>query len=74
MITVTFPKRNKLLQKVFSTILVHENQNDLNEEQKVYISSITIPNNLDNHFVVIGNLLTDNMKDFLSHRTHLELN
>ena len=26
MITVTFPKRNRLLQKVFNTISVHENQ------------------------------------------------
>ena len=28
MITVKFPKRNRLLQKVFNTIQVHENHDD----------------------------------------------
>ena len=53
------------------------NLNDLTEEQREYVEGITIPNNSDNNSVVIeDDLLTDNMKEFLSihrHRTHPEL-
>lgn len=52
--------------------------NDLTEEQKEYISSITMFNNSGHHSVVIEkNLLTKKMKEYLSihrHRTHPELN
>ena len=53
------------------------NLKDLTEEQREYVEGITIPNNSDNNSVVIeDDLLTDNMKEFLSihrHRTHPEL-
>ena len=54
------------------------NMNDLTDEQKIYVSSITMANNSDHHSVVIEeNLLTEKMKEYLSihrHRTHPELN
>lgn len=54
------------------------NMNDLTDEQKVYVSSITMANNSGHHSVVIEeNLLTEKMKKYLSihrHRTHPELN
>ena len=51
---------------------------DLTDEQKEYVSSITMANNSGHHSVVIEeNLLTEKMKEYLSihrHRTHPELN